>query len=218
LNGTVVGRRYGRPCNRHPARGPGVVHDEASAGIRAGVRSRTMTGREGEGGGGGEYEGGCLFDDDRDEDEYDDDNEYDDKEDGKGSRGGADDGGESDYDGRDVVRGPSFGSVGWRMSIYAPHAAATVIDDDDFDNDRHRGGGASCPPPSGPSRPAGRRSSLSMSPTAVDGGGTRAFGAWSYAGWRRKFRAVVLIRQVLIQPRVDDGGKRSGVTWWDYVA
>jgi hypothetical protein len=51
-----------------------------------------------------------------------------------------------------------------------------------------------------------------MSPTAVDGGGTRAFGAWSYVGWRRKLRAVVLIGQVLIQPGVDDGGKRSGVT------
>ena len=34
-----------------------------------------MTGREGEGGGGGEYEGECLFDDDRDEDKYDEDNE-----------------------------------------------------------------------------------------------------------------------------------------------
>jgi hypothetical protein len=76
LNGTVVGRRYGRPCDRHPARGPGVVHVEASAGIRAGVRSQTMTGWEGEGGGGGEYKGECLFDDDREEDEYDDDNEY----------------------------------------------------------------------------------------------------------------------------------------------
>jgi hypothetical protein len=66
------------------------------------------------------------------------------------------------------------------------------------------------PPPSGPSRPAGRRLSLLMSPTTVDGGGTRAFGLWLYAGWRRKLRAVVIIRQVLIQPGVDDGGKRSG--------
>jgi hypothetical protein len=72
--------------------------------------------------------------------------------------------------------------------------------------------GVSCPPPSGPSRPAGCRSSLSMSPTAVNGGGMGAFGAWSYAGWRRKFHAVVLIRQVLIQPGMDDGGKRSSVT------
>ncbi len=159
-----------------------------------------MTGREGEGEGrgGGEYEGGCLFDDDRNEDEYDDENEYDDKEDGKGLG---------------AVHGPSFGSVGRRMSIDGPHPAATVIDDKDFDNDCRHGGGASCPTPFGPSRPARRRSLLSMSPTAVNGGGTRAFGAWSYAGWRRKFRAVVLIRQVLIQPGVDDGGKRSGVTW-----
>ena len=50
-----------------------------------------------------------------------------------------------------------------------------------------------------------------MSSTAVDGGGTRAFGTWSHAGWRRKVRAVVLIRQVLIQPGVDDGRKRSSV-------
>ncbi len=50
-----------------------------------------------------------------------------------------------------------------------------------------------------------------MLPTAVDGGSTRAFGACSYAWWRRKVRAVVLIRQVLIQPGVDDGGKRSGM-------
>jgi hypothetical protein len=74
-----------------------------------------MTGWEGEWGGGGEYEGECLFDDDRDKDEYNDDNEYNDKEDGKGLRRGADDGGESDYDGRDVVCGPSFANVGRRM-------------------------------------------------------------------------------------------------------
>jgi hypothetical protein len=70
-------------------------------------------------------------------------------------------------------------------------------------------GGASCPLPSGLSRPAGHRLLLLMLPTAVDGGGMKAFGAWSYAGWRRKVRAVVLIHQVLIQPGVDDGGKRS---------
>jgi hypothetical protein len=73
-------------------------------------------------------------------------------------------------------------------------------------------GGYHAPPPSGPSRPARRRSSLPMSRTLVYGGGMRAFGAWSYTGWRKKFRALVLIRQVLIQPGVDDGGKRSGVT------
>jgi hypothetical protein len=77
-NGIVAGRRYGRPRDRHPARGPGAVHVDASAWIRAGVRSWTATGREGEGGGGGEYDGECLFDDDDD---------YDDAEDGKGSRG-----------------------------------------------------------------------------------------------------------------------------------
>ncbi len=52
LNGIIVGRQYGRPCDRHPVRGPGVIHVEASAGIRAGIRSRMMTGQEGEGGGG----------------------------------------------------------------------------------------------------------------------------------------------------------------------
>ncbi len=136
-----------------------------------------MTEREGEGGGGGEYDGECLFDDDRDDYEYDEDDEYNHAEDGKGSRGGADDEGESNYDGRNVVRGPSFGGVGHSTSNVGPHAAAAVIDDDDDDDYCRRGGGSSSPPPSGRSRPAGRRSSLSMSQTAVDGGGTKAFGA-----------------------------------------
>ncbi len=169
-------------------------------------------GWEEEGGGGGEYKGECLFNDDRDKDKYDDDNEYNDKEDGKGLRRGAGDGGESDYNCCNIVRGPSFGSVGQRMSIDGPHTATTIINDDDFDNNHHRGGGASCPPPSGPSCPARRHSLSSMLPTVVDGSGTRAIGAWSYAGWRRKFRAIVIIHQVLIQPEVNDGGKRSGVT------
>jgi hypothetical protein len=67
-------------------------------------------------------------------------------------------------------------------------------------------------PPSGPPLPAGRCLLLLMSPTAVNGGGIRAFGAWPYTGWRRKVRAIVLICQVLIQPGVDDEGKRSGMT------
>jgi hypothetical protein len=46
----------------------------------------------GGGGGGGEYHQECLFDGNRDNDEYDNDNEYNDTEDGKGSRRGADDG------------------------------------------------------------------------------------------------------------------------------
>jgi hypothetical protein len=143
-----------------------------------------MTGREGEGREGGYYDGEYLFDDGRDDDEYDDNNEYDDAEDGRG-RAEERMMGESDYDGR----GTSFGGVGLRTSIVGPHAAAAVIHDDDVDGDHRRGGGALCPPPSVLSRPAGRRMSLSMSPTAVDGGGTRAFGAWSYAWWRRKVRA-----------------------------
>ncbi len=88
-----------------------------------------MTGREVEWGVGGEYNRECLFDDDGDDDEYDDDNEYDNTEDGKGARGGADEGGESDYDCRDVIRGPSFGGMGHRTSIVGPHASAPVIDD-----------------------------------------------------------------------------------------
>jgi hypothetical protein len=41
-------------------------------------------GREGEGRGGGYYDGECLFDDDRDDVEYDDDNKYYNAEDGRG--------------------------------------------------------------------------------------------------------------------------------------
>jgi hypothetical protein len=43
-----------------------------------------MTGWEGEGRGGGYYDGECLFDDGRNDDEYDDDNKYDDMEDERG--------------------------------------------------------------------------------------------------------------------------------------
>ncbi len=54
---------------------------------------------------------------------------------------------ESIYDSRDVVRGPSFGGVGHRMSIVGPHAAAAVIDDNDDDsNDRRRSGGGRAHP------------------------------------------------------------------------
>jgi hypothetical protein len=96
--------------------------------------------------GGGEYNGECLFDDDHGDKKYDNDDKYDSGEDGKGLCGGADNGGESDYDGRDVIRGPSFGSAGHRTSIIGPHAAAAVINDDN-DNNPHRGGGALCPLP-----------------------------------------------------------------------
>ncbi len=37
LNGTVVRGQYGRPCNWHPGRRPGVVHVKASTGICAGI-------------------------------------------------------------------------------------------------------------------------------------------------------------------------------------
>ncbi len=149
-------------------------------------------GWEGEGEGGGEYKEKCLFNEDCNEEEYDNNNKYNEEEDGKGLCGGADDGGKSDNDGRDVVRGLSFGSVGHRISIVGPHAATAIIDNND-DNDRRHGGGASCPPPSSLSRPAGRRSSLLVSPTAVDGGGMGAFRVWSYAGWRRRRSAPVYL-------------------------
>jgi hypothetical protein len=82
--------------------------------------------------------------------EYNDNDKYNGAEDGKGSRKGADDGGESDYDGRNVIHGPSFHGVGHRTLTVGPHAAAADINNDDDINRRH-GGGASCPPP--PVRP-----------------------------------------------------------------
>ncbi len=119
-NGTLVGQQYGQPCNRHPGRGPGVGRVKASAGICAGIRG---------GGVGGEYDGERLFDNNRDDNNYDNDDKYNNAEDGKGLRGGADDGGESDYDCCNIVCGPSFGNVGHMTSIVGPHASAAVIND-----------------------------------------------------------------------------------------
>ncbi len=175
-----------------------------------------MTGREGEGGGGDEYDGECFFDDDSDDDddddddEYDDDDKYDDTEDGKGSRGGANDGGNPTmtFATSSAGRPSAAWGIGCRSSAPTPPSLTTTT----TTLAAAAGGCRAPPPPCGPFRPAGRRLSLSMSPTSVDGGGMRAFGAWSYAWWRRKVRAVVLIRQVLIQPGVDDGGKRSDMT------
>ncbi len=103
-------------------------------------------GWEGEGGGGGKYNGECLFDKKRNNDKYKNDDKYNNVEDGKGMRGGADDKGESNYSGRDVIRGPSFSGVGHRTSIVGPHAAAANIDNDDNDEDCHQGGGCHAPP------------------------------------------------------------------------
>jgi hypothetical protein len=72
------------------------------------------------GGGGGEYNRECLFDNDCNGNKYDNNNKYSNAEDGKGLRGGADNGGESHYDGCDVVCGPSFGSVGIGRRLLAP--------------------------------------------------------------------------------------------------
>ncbi len=104
------------------------------------------------GGGGGGYDRECLFntnhddDDNHDNDEYNNDNKYNSTKGGKGSCRGADDGGESDYDGCDVIRRQSFGGMGHRTSIVSPHLATAVINNKD-DNNCRRGGGASCPPP-----------------------------------------------------------------------
>ncbi len=144
MNGVVVGQEYGQPCNRHPARRQGVVHVEASAGICTGIQLRTVTGQDGEGG--GEYDGECLFDDNHDDNEYYDNDESNGVEDRKGSCRGADSGGESNYDGCNVIYGPSFSGVEHRTLIVSPHATAAVINDND--NNNHRcGGGVSCPPP-----------------------------------------------------------------------
>ncbi len=68
---------------------------------------------------------------------------------------GVDDGGESNYYGCNVVRGPSFGIVGNRTLIVGPHTAAAIIHNNDADNnnnnnnndDRRLDRGALCPPP-----------------------------------------------------------------------
>jgi hypothetical protein len=183
-------------------------------------------GREGEGGGGGEYDGECLFHDASYDDEYDDDNKYgnedvyNDAEDGKGLRGGAVDGGNLTMTVETLSVGTPLVAWGIGCRSLAPTPPPPSLTTTTTTTITAAVGGCRAPPPSGPSRPAGRRSSLyrpagcrsslSMLPTAADGGGTRAFEAWSYAWSRRKVRAVVLIH-VLIQPGVDDGGKRSGV-------
>ncbi len=51
--------------------------------------------------------------------------------------------GKFDYDGCNVVSGPSVRGLGQRILIVGPHTAAAVDDDDDC----CRGGGGLCPPP-----------------------------------------------------------------------
>jgi hypothetical protein len=103
---------------------------------------------------------------------------------GKGSCEGADDGGESNYNGRDVLCGLSVKGMGWRMLIVGPHAA--VVDNND-NNDCHRRGGGVLPPPP-LVRPVLLDAFLlsSILLTAVNSCSTRAFGAWSYGWWRRR--------------------------------
>jgi hypothetical protein len=96
---------------------------------------------------GGEYDGECLYHNNRNDKKYNDDNKYNDKEDGKGLRRGADKGGESNFAGHDIVHRQSFSGVGWGMLIFGLHAAAAVINDKDVDNNCRSGGGVSCPPP-----------------------------------------------------------------------
>ncbi len=129
-----------------------------------------------------DYDGECLFNDNHGNKEYNNNNKYDDTEDGKGLHGGADDGGESNYNGCDFVCEPAVGDVEWRASIVGPHAA--IINNDDKEDCRHA-------PPSGTSRPTGCLSSSLMSPTTVNGGGTRAFGAWLYVWWKKRRLALL---------------------------
>jgi hypothetical protein len=101
------------------------------------------------------------------------------------------------------------------MLIISPHATAVVNNDNDDNDCRHgRGVGCHALPPSGPSRPAGCPSfTLSMLPTAVDGGGKE--GVWGVVlpvVEEDEVRTIVFDCQVTIQPGVDDGGKRSSVT------
>jgi hypothetical protein len=131
---------------------------------------------------------------------------------GRGHAGERTVGGESNYKGCNLVHRLSFCNVGLRMFIVGPHAAAAINNKNNINTKPHRGGGGGhAPPPSGPSHPVGCHSSLLMLLAMVDSSSTRAFGAWSYTGWRMKVCAVVLICQVLIQPGVDIEGKRSGV-------
>jgi hypothetical protein len=131
-----------------------------------------------------------------------------------GLRGGADDGGESDYDGCNVVRGPSIGGVGWRTFV-GPHAIAAIIDDDD----RRHGRWGIVPPPVRfvPSR----RTPLVIVDVTNHGQRRRHQGIQGIVICmveEEEVCAIVLICQVLIQPGVDDGGKRSGVMLVGYVA
>jgi hypothetical protein len=58
-----------------------------------------------------------------------------------------------------------------------------------------------------------------MSPTAVEGGGTRALGMWSYAWWRRRRLAPLYL---FVRFRSTLGWRMGGrgAVWrrWDYVA
>ncbi len=153
------------------------------------------------GGGGGEYNCNDKCN-----------NKYNNAEDGKGLRGEADDGGESYYDGCDVVHVPSIRGVGWRMSTIGPHATALVNNDND-NNDRRCSGGHHAPPLWSAPTP---QMLLVNVVNIVDRGqwrwheGTR--GVVVRAMEEEEVCTVVLSHQVPIQPGVDDGGRRSGAT------
>jgi hypothetical protein len=55
---------------------------------------------------------------------------------GRGHDGEQTTGGESNYDGRKVVCGPSVGGMGQRTLIVGPHTAAAIVIDDDNVNHR----------------------------------------------------------------------------------
>ncbi len=139
-------------CNNNTSRPPQTweSHWRSSGhcqGCYRQARLRTMTGWDGRvrEGGGGEYNGECLLDDDCDDNEYNNSNKMIMQ---RMERGCGGDGrrGESD-NGCNVVSGPSVRGVGRRTLNVSPHAATTIDDN----NDCCCGRGVSSPPLSDPS-------------------------------------------------------------------
>ncbi len=162
------------------------------------IADNNRTGWEGEGGGGGgEYNGECLLDKDRNDDKYD----YNDNS-------------MMQRMGRGHAKEWTMGGIQLQQLQCCQRAIrwGRGVEDVDCQPPHHcLGGGASCPPLSSPSHPFGcPLLTLLMSPTLVDSGGMRAFGAWLYTWWKRRRSAllsVVLICQALIQPGVNDGAR-----------
>ncbi len=111
--------------------------------------------------------------------------------------------GESNYNSCHVIRGPSFGGVGWRTLIVGPHT--TVVDDDD-DGNHHHGRKALVHPVL---LDAARHCQCCQPQSTAEARGHSGRGVHLVV--EEEVRAVALILQVLIQPGVDDGGKERGV-------